>query len=498
MAFDLTLARGGFGSPLDTTLMQYRIFYQMYYDLENNRANLATANNWLNDMRTYWGPQIETYAAFSQMGQHARKRLLQFARCQVALQVWSFMALGPRPPETFLFDNNRANFDRHPDRFVDALIMRTEFDHMTTRGDSPVLAAIALTALGLPSTPEALYKDHDDATARAVLSFCRIFGSAFESIVNIDDNELDYQDVATGARFSAASRHDRTFMDYMEFHSWIAEAVYWSVSGSDLFNAITQMDVGSDALDATQAEALELFSLLRGVGQTGGKQRHMDMPKALFYAELAAYGFVPSFQVLLFGLTENLALRDGDGNVFPGRIYIRAQAPVVGSHPQPNTWVENGDGSGGAAQTFELVVEVPAGQTPDHIEAVVDVLQPVAGTRWFNFSGPVALDADTFTLTPVVDVAGKTRWTIDATKAAKWAAGEVVIGEFVLAHGPHVKTSPANGIPVENVSLLVEDTAVDESALYNVVPSRVLTGLEMPPTRTPLFAQRASGTLDNA
>jgi hypothetical protein len=491
MAFDLTLARGGFGEPCDSPVADYRQFYQMYVSVDA-RSNPATQTNWLNALGAIFGTTIDTYAHWSKMDKHARRRVLEYARCQIEVNVWSFMALGPRPPEQFLIDSHQSgNFLRKPQREVDAIIMRSEFNHITERGDDPALAAIALTALGLPSTPLALFKDWDATTARAVLSFLRIYGSAYESIVNADDNELDYQDVATGARFSAASRHDATFMDFMEFHSWLAEATFWHVSPTDLFDEITQTEVGVDALDATQAEALELFSLLRGVGQVAGKQRHMDMPKAIYFAQLSAYGYLPSMDVLLFGLTENIALRDLDGNVIAGRVYMRAQAPINGSHPQRDTWVNTG------AQVFEMVVEVPAGQTPDHIEAVVDVLQPSAGTRWFNFSGPAAVDADTFTMTPVVDVAGKTRWTIDATKAAKWAAGENIIGEFVLAQGPHLKMSPANGIPVENVSLLVEDGASDESALYSVVPSRVLTGLEMPPTRTPVFAQRASGTLDN-
>lgn len=491
MAFDLTLIRGGFGDPLDSPVMDYRRFYQMYYAVEN-RANLATANNWLAEMVTAFGPSIDTYAAFSKLNPHQRKRLLEFGRCLIERHVWSFMALGPRPPEQFKIDENLSNFARKDDREVAAIMMRSEFNHITERGDDPALCAIALTALGLPSTPTALFQNYDKRTARAVINFQRLYGSAFQSIVNADDNELDYQNVATGARFSAASRHDETFMQFMDMQAWMAEATFWHVAGTDLFDIITQLDFGSDALDATQAEALEMFKFLRGVSEyPGGNKRHLDLKTATLFAELCGHGFVPSMSTVLFGLTEQIALRDLSGNVIPGRIYIRAQAPVVGSHPQRDTWITEG-------QTFELVMEVPAGQTPDHVEAVVDVLQPGVGTRWFNFSGPVALDADTFTMTPVNDVGGKTRWTIDATKAAKWVAGENILGEFTLAQGPHLKASPANGIPVENISLLVADTAVPESSLYNVVPSRVLTGLQIPPTRTPLFAQRASGTLDNA
>ena len=488
MAFDTTLARGGFGEPNDTTLMQYRVFYQQYVSVLA-RANVDTQTNWLNDIRTYWGPQIETYAAFSGMSQHARKRLLQFARCQIEVSVWSFMALGPRAPETFIIDVNKDNFDRLPDRFVDAILMRSEFNHITERGDDPALAAIALTSLGLPSTPEALYKDHDDATARAVLSFLRIYGSAYESIVNADDNELDYQDVATGARFSAASRHDRTFMDFMEFHSWMAEAAYWHVSPTDLFDEITQEDVGTDALDATQAEALELFSLLRGVGTVGGNQRHMDMPKALHFAELAGYGYLPSMVVRAVQVVRTRDILDDAGEVLQGISIFGAFPPVLGSHPQRDTFIENG-----LLQNFVQFLQVIDGHTPDFIEIVVDIEQPAPGVQWVDLTNIVVLDADTFTMVPVLDVGGKTRWTITATKAAKWsypngAAG----GSFNFVHGAHLKASPSKGIELELVSLTVMDGATDLSAYYEHMTNRFLSGLQLPPTKTPTFPQRASG-----
>jgi hypothetical protein len=494
MAFDLTMMRGGFNVPMDSPVVDYRRFYQMY-EAMLGRSNALTQLAWITGMIGFFGTQLDTFSSFSKLDQHARRRVLEFGRCYMELHIWSFMALGPRPPEQWLIDSHLdGNFLRKPQREVDSIMMRSEFNHMSERGEDPALAAIALTALGLPSTPEALFLSHDRITARAVINFLRLFGSAHQTVANADDNELDYQNVSIAARFSAQSRHDATFMQFMDIQAWLAEAAFWHVSGSDLFNEITQLEVGSDALDATQAEVLEMFKLLRGIGETGGgDKRHLDLKKMTFFAELAGHGFVPSMHVLLFGLTEAVKIRDiVTGDVLPGIIRIRAQAPVVGSHPQRDTWVDNDIG-----QVFEMVVQVPVGHTPDSIQVVMDVLQPAAATRWFNFSGPTPVDADAFTIPNVLDVGGKTRHTFTATKAAGWAAGERVIGEFVLGHGPHIKASGPNGVPVEVISHEVLDGATDLSVNYEVVPARVLTGVQLPPTMTPLFAQRASGTLDN-
>lgn len=495
MAFDATLNRGGFNYANDSTLENYRIFQQMHVGLANDRADPATAANWLADMVTAFGPNIDTFATFSKLDGPMQRRLLDYGRAMMEKHVWSFLALGPRVPSQFLIDQHQGGqFLRKPQREVDAILFQSELNHAQTRGEDPALLAIALTALGLPSTPTAVFKDHDAATVRATLAFCRLYGSAYESIVNADDNQLDYQNVATGARLSAQSRHDATFMRFMEFHSWMAEATYWHTSGSDLFDLITQMDVGQDALDATQAEALELFSLMRGVGETGGKQRHMDMKKALYFGVLAGYGFVPSHVLILFGIAPEIRLRDREtGDIIPGRIYIRAKAPVVGSHPQRDTWVEN-DTS--AVNTFELVMEVPVGFTPDHVQVDLLVPQPGPGVRWMSFSGPSAVDADTFTIVPTTDYAANiTQWRFDATKAATWAAGERVLGEFTLAAGPTFAAIQRLDISLE--AFLVEEATVSQSVQYQPVTYRAQVGVQVPPTNVPTFAQRESGTTDN-
>lgn len=493
MAFDLTLARGGFGEPNDTTVMQYRLFYQQYFSM-SVRANPATQTNWYNEMVAAFGPNIDGYAAFSRLDEHTRQRLLEFGRCVMERQVWSFMALGPRAPEQFLIDSHLNNFLRKPQREVDAILMRSEFNHITERGDDPALCAIALTALGLPSTPTALFKDWDKRTARVVLNFQRLYGSAFESIANTDDNQLDYQNVATGARLSAQSRHDETFMQFMDFHSWLAEATYWHALPVALFDRITQTDIGTDALDANQTEALELFSLLRGIGQVSGKQRHMDLKKATYFAELAGYGYLPAMAVQLFGIVETRRARDATGNLIPGLIAagVNTMGGVIGSHPDDDTWVDNGIG-----QDYYHVARIIDGHTPDFIEVVFDLPQPAPGVKWIDFTNVVPVDADTYTRVSAVDIGGKTRWTCTATKAAKWT-GIAAFGNFKVAHGAHQQFSPAKGIVAEIVSVTVMDGATDLSAFYDHLPSRALTGLQFPPTRTPRFPLRESGTPDIA
>lgn len=495
MAFDVTLNRGGFNYANDKTLENYRIFQQMYVGIENDRANLVTADQWLDDIVVAFGPDIDTFPVFSKLDGPMQRRLLDYGRAMMEKHVWNFLVLGPRAPTQFLIDQHQGGqFLRKPQREVDAILFQSELNHAQTRGEDPALLAIALTALGLPSTPTAVFKDHDATTVRAVLAFCRLYGSAYESIVNADDNELDYQNVATGSRLSAQSRHDGTFMRFMEFHSWMAEATYWHTSGSDLFDLITQTDVGSDALDATQAEALELFKLMRGIGQTGGNQNHMDMKKALFFAVLAGNGFVPNHVLILFGIAPEIRLRDREtGDVIPGRIYIRAKAPVQGAHPQRDTWVENGTSP---FNTYELVMEVPVGFTPDHVQLDLLVPQPGPGVRWMNFSGPSAVDADTFTIVPTTDYAANTtQWRFDATKVAKWAAGENILGEFAVASGPTLAAIQRLDISLE--AWLVEDTAVAQTVQYQPVSYRAKVGVQVPPTNIPTFAQRESGTTDN-
>ncbi len=489
MAFDTTLARGGFGEPNDTPLRDYRLFFQQFTSILS-RSDAGHQTTWLAEIVTAFGPNIDTFATFSKLDEKTRERLLAFARAVMEKGVWDDMALGARVGQQFLIDNHLTTFLRKDQREVDAIMFQSELAHAVTRGEDAALLAIELTALGLPSTPLALFQSHDHRTARVVLAFCRLFGSAFEAIANADDNQLDYQDVATGARLSAASRHDDTLMRFMEFHSWIAEANFWHVSGSDLFNLITQIGVGSDALDATQVEALELFSLLRGIGTVGGNQRHMDMKKALDFAILAGYGFLPSLEVQVYGLTEQVKIINVDtGVVIDGIIRLRAVAPVVGAHPQQNTWI-----IGDTGQRFELVVQVPVGLTPDSIIVDYRIPQPQAGINYVNIGGAALGDADVFTIGKTLDVGGETRFLFTATKAAKWAAGEVVLGNCLISIGTTGKTK--DNLPMTVTSVAVEDTAADQSASYQVVPGRYIVGLNLPPTKTPLFAQRASGTLD--
>lgn len=489
MAFDSTLARGGFGVPNDAPLRDYRLFFQQHASMLS-RSDVGHQTTWLAEIVTAFGPNIDTFSTFSKLDEKTRQRLLEFGRAVMEKGVWDDMALGARPGLQFLIDNHLTTFLRKDQREVDAIMFQSELNHAVTRGEDAALLAIELTALGLPSTPLAMYQSHDHRTARVILSFCRLFGSAFEAIVNADDNQLDYQNVATGARLSAASRHDDTFMRFMEFHSWIAESNFWHVSGSDLFNFITQIDVGSDALDATQVQALELFSLMRGVGVVGGNQRHMDMKQALEFAVLSGYGFLPSIEVQVYGLTEQVKIINVDtGVVIDGVIRLRAVAPVLGAHPQQNTWI-----IGDTGQRFELVVQVPDGLTPDSIIVEYRIPQPQAGINFVNIGGAAADDADVFNIVKTLDIGGETRFVFTATKAAKWAAGERILGNCFISIGTTGKTKDALPMKVESVA--VEDTAVDQSASYQVVPGRYIVGLELPPTKTPLFAQRASGTLD--
>lgn len=255
------------------------------------------------------------------------------------------------------------------------------------------------------------------------ISLIRIAGTAYEAIVDADDDQLDFNvdEVATRMR-------DRNYITHLHVMGWYAEGLQTILIAAQrsAFNAVTQTDWGDEAVAALNTEMVSLFQRL---GTMAGTSPAMYHNMLVAQAEMTGHGYIPEALIQLLGF---LPGESGIGTA--GAIWI--EVPV--------------NASNGKTLACTLKVLVPEGVSIDFLD--VELVHNYANalfTRYVNVDTPVAVDMDNFFVSNFDDVGvGHTKLFGDVAASLVGGAGGTVfdIGTFNMHYltigTPNVELSP--------------------------------------------------------
>lgn len=308
---------------------------------------------------------------------------------------------------------------------------------------------------------------------KVAISLIRLAGTAYETIVNAADNQLEFNvdEVATRMR-------DLNYIAHLHVMGWYAEALQTIVlaDARSAFNAVTQTDWGDEAVDAVNTEMFDLFQRLGGMTGNSPGMRH-DL--IIAQAELTAHGYIPE---ALFQLVSYLPGETGIDT--PGAIWV--EFPVNQANAK--------------TLACSLKIFVPEGVTITDLE--FELLHNYANalfTRYANADNAAPVDADTFTVAnaDVLGV-GQTQFVMNSVAGLLGGAGGTVfeLGTFDLHYlaigSPSVELSPRPYWMDPQISL-AENGGADISGNFFGKGLRFLSGLKNDGGRNYLFPEMEEG-----
>lgn len=472
MAFATSILAGGYLENQDAGTINYKRVLAIRESVLST-TDLAHQITFDADFLSRWG--FDSLEGMQAHHRDSQDRIALWARCKLLDLRRDFAAVPPAvyPAEKYYFSFYDTDWFKLDRNLLEVVVAWTErFHAINVKGvagatidtlleDSRVVQFGLENALTNPA--------HQIKLAQSLIRL------ADENYENVPGAAAIIQDLKVDD--VAQRMYSPNYITHLHMMGWYADGLA-SLSLADqrnAFNAYTQTDWGTEAVDAVQVEMQEMMARLFTIDGGKGGQTHELM---LLQAELTAHGMIPEVLFQRIDFLPGEISEDVQGAVFvrfPGALALQSNAKTL---------------------ACALEVFVPEGVTLTTLDVQLNQVDANALFTHYAVSGNEAIiDADTFTITDDLD-AGIGRNHFQATKAAGWVGGVGgtlhVIGTFDLGYIDLVNPAfeiaprPYQMFPAVN-SLL--NGASDVSSAFFFKGLRFLSGMENDGGRNYEFAQ---------